>query len=143
MRFVLRTLLATLLSAGPCTVIAAPNMQPGLWEMQTTTEIPGMPAGIGVPAITLQHCFTANDVAQNKAMEPQQGDCRLTHMQQTGDDITWSMQCTGEQALTIEGNGTFSGTHYQVSNRMTMHGGMMAGQTLTSTVKARLLGPCP
>lgn len=106
--------------------VAAPDIRPRLWEVQTQTEIPGMPSGIGVPAVTLEHCFTTEDIQENTPIQPDHGDCKTTHLQQNGNQITWNMQCSGEQTLIAEGNGTFSGDHYAMQTQITMQQGPVA-----------------
>jgi hypothetical protein len=122
---------------------AAPDMQPGQWEVQTQTDIPGMPAGMGLPVMTVKHCFSAEDIKQNQAIQPDQGDCKVTRLQQTGSQLAWTMQCAGQQPMTVDGNGTFGGDHYEMQTRITMQQGPMGGQRMTVNTKARRLGDCP
>lgn len=118
---------------------AAPNMQAGLWEITTQANMPGMPAGMSMPAITLQHCFSEQDVQQSRALQPQQGDCRITDLQENGNQVSWTLECAGPQPMSVRGTGTFNGDSYQVSNSMNMHG----GPSMTAEVQGRRIGACP
>jgi hypothetical protein len=120
------------------------NMREGLWEITSSTDagaIPGMPKGMKMPAVVIKHCYTATDVQGNKALMDK-GNCALISMKQTGNGASWVSECKGEQAMRMEGEGTFSGDAYQIKSRMTFLSGQMKGQTMGSTISARRLGDC-
>ena len=54
------------------------NMQPGMWEITTEMDMPGMP--VKMPAHTMHHCYTAEDLNQSENVVPQSGngDCKIT-----------------------------------------------------------------
>ncbi len=120
------------------------NMREGMWEITSTTDagaIPGMPKGMKMPAVVIKHCYTATDVQGNTA-PMEKGNCSLVSMRQTGNSANWVSECKGEQAMRMEGEGTFSGDAYQIKSRMTFLSGQMKGQTMGSTIKAKRIGDC-
>lgn len=120
------------------------NMREGLWEITSSTDagaIPGMPKGMKMPAVAITHCYTAADVQGNKALMDK-GNCALVSMRQAGNSASWVSECKGEQAMRMEGEGTFGGDKYQIKSRMTFLSGRMKGQTMGSTINARRLGDC-
>lgn len=139
-------LLLSILSLLPIAAASAAgvNMREGLWEMTSSTDmaaIPGMPKGMKMPAVVIKHCYTATDIQGNKALM-EKGNCSLISMRQIGSSASWVSECRGEQAMRMEGEGTFSGDKYQLKSRMTFLSGKMKGQSMGSTISARRLGDC-
>lgn len=116
---------------------AAAGMKPGLWEITTTTEMPGMP--FTPPPMTVTHCYTPEDVKDQQSVVPkQEGDCRITDLRSTGSRVTWKMVCSGKQQGKGSGEITFSGsTAYQGKMKFTTE-----GMTMNSSYKAKRLGEC-
>ena len=64
-----------LLLATPTFVPAGERMQPGLWEVTATVELPG----VGSPAPTTQtECLSQKDVDADSVPEIEKGACRVT-----------------------------------------------------------------
>ena len=121
----------------------AANMKEGLWEITSRTEVPGMPAGMKMPGMTLQHCFTSDEISRNQAIKPdKQSDCKMTNMQQSGNAMSWTMECSGKHASRIEGKGVFNGDNYSVTNTIRFLNGRMKGQAMATNVSAKRLGGC-
>ena len=49
---------------------AAPNMQPGMWEISTKSEMPGMPDMPAMPATTVRQCIRPADVQNGSGTVP-------------------------------------------------------------------------
>ena len=117
------------------------NMQPGLWEITTETSMPGMP--MKLPPQTMQHCYTAADLAQAQNAVPQGGDtsCKVMDYQLKGNTATWTIECSGETAMRGTGTMTMTATSYTGSMQsvMTYPGGTMQ---MTSNWRAKRIGPC-
>ncbi len=134
----LKSLFAALLAALllPALVLAAaPAMKEGMWEITTTTVMPDMP--FQVPPVTVNHCYTKEEL-KNQNYVPQQDDkCKMTESKQSGNKFTWKVVCTGQNKGTGEGEITFKGTSYE---------GKMAfkseGMKMTSRYKAKRIGDC-
>lgn len=112
----------------------ASDMKPGLWEITTSVEMPGMP--YQPPPQTIRHCYTEQDVKENPV--PKDDTCKITDLKTSGNKTTWKMVCTGEAASKGEGEMIFYGdSAYEGKNRMEMQGMLM-----TTKYKGKRLGEC-
>ncbi len=115
---------------------ATSGMKEGLWEITTTTEMPGMP--FTPPPMTITHCFTKEDVKTDQVVPKQAGDCTITDMKKSGRTTRWTVTCTGEAAGTGEGEITFKGdSAYEGSQKFSTQ-----GMNITSRYKAKRIGGC-
>ena len=126
---------AVLLS--PPVFAGGPGMHEGLWEITTTTEMPGMP--FTPPPMTVKHCYTKEDVKEQKKIVPkQEKDCEMTEMKQSGNKFSWKVVCTGKHKskgageILFKGSNAYEGTMKIESDRMKM----------TSRWKAKRVGEC-
>lgn len=111
------------------------NMQDGQWEITTTTEMAGMPAGMMKP-YTMTTCLTQKEPV---AMPKEQSDCKMQDLKTSGNTVTWAMVCPNAKS---KGSITYAGTTYdgQIENVMKIEGKDM---TSKMTMKGKYLGPCP
>jgi len=133
-RLVIIGIVASLLSAG--TALAAEGIRDGLWEIISQPEIPGM--GMKLPASTLKQCYTKEDAKNYKKFIAIDKDCSITNYKVSGNKITWSMKCTGENAGTASGETMFSSNNFASSMQMKSD-----GEVMTVKVKGRRIGHCP
>jgi uncharacterized protein DUF3617 len=123
------------------TAASAAEIQPGLWEITTKMEMPGMPQSM--PAHTMRHCYTKKDVENGKSTVPQSEDknCQIKNYKVSGDTITWSMECTGEHAMTTDGTMTVGATTYTGTMKSKMK---QDGKTveMNQTMAAKRVGEC-
>jgi hypothetical protein len=108
-------MLAILLMAIPAA--AGPNINPGLWEFTTETQMQGG-GNMQVPAETHTQCITQDDMvpmSQNASQE-----CQITNVATNGDTISWDIVCGG-QGGQMEGSMVMaiSGTNMQITNTIT------------------------
>jgi len=96
---------AVLLTLSSVPAFAAGGMQPGLWEVTTRMQMAGMP----MPPQTVRHCYTRQDVEKGERTVPQADDknCKIKDYKLKGNTATWSIVCTGKNAMT--GTGACSG----------------------------------
>jgi len=115
----------------------ASGMKDGLWEISTTIEMPGLP--FQPPPVTMSHCYTKEDVLDQKKVVPEpEGDCKVTSLNTTGSKVAWQIVCTGKNAAKGEGEITFSGdSAYEGVMKMEME-----GMSMTSNYSAKRTGPC-
>ncbi|MBU2590411.1 MAG: DUF3617 domain-containing protein [Nitrospinota bacterium] len=114
------------------------EIKPGLWEITTTTKIPGMPIGMG--GFTMEQCYTEKDVNDSKGITPKgdnQNNCKTKNYKVSGNKISWTLVCTGETLVTSEGEMTITPTSYS-GNMKTTTGGMVMNQT----IKGKRIGAC-
>jgi hypothetical protein len=112
------------------------NMQEGQWEITTSFEMPGMPAGMAKPHIVTT-CLSRKDYVPQDTK--QQTDCTMKDTKVEGNTVTWSVVCKDS---TARGRVTYAGTTYDgvVDTTMKQDGKEM---TTKMTMKGKYLGPCP
>jgi len=135
----MKRLLVCLLSVAmmlPAGASAAETMREGLWEITSQSEMPGMP--MKLPASTIRHCYTKEDVKDQKRMVNTDKNCKLTDYKVTGNKATWAMVCTGQQSGTFSGETIFGKDAYTSTMKMKSQ-----GYTMTMKVKAKRIGNCP
>lgn len=115
---------------------AAPavNMQEGKWEITSSLEMQGMPAGMMKPQ-TFTSCLSQKDYVPKGS---DQKDCEMKGVRIDGSTVSWEVACKdsgGKGRITYAGN-TFDGVM-----EMTMKEG---GKDMNArmTMKGRHLGPC-
>ena len=120
----------------PVVVFAAETMREGYWELNTTMEMPGMP--MKMPPTQVKHCFTKEDVKDQKKTISTSKDCTVTEFKESGNKVSWKMKCTGQSAGESSGVTVFNGDSYETTMKM-----QAQGQAMDMNVKARRLGNCP
>lgn len=118
----------------PAITLAADTMKPGLWEISTTMEMPGMP--FQAPPQMVRHCYTAQDIKEQPV--PKDEQCKITDLKTIGNKTSWKMECTGEAAGKGEGEIAYQGdSAYEGKSKM-----QTQGMTLSMKYKAKRLGDC-
>lgn len=118
----------------PSTLPAAETMKPGLWEITTRMEMPGMP--FQPPPQTMRHCYTEQEVKEEPV--PKGNDCKITDLKTSGNKTSWKIECKGEMAGKGEGEMTYLGdSAYEGKSRM-----QTQGMTMTSSYKGKRIGEC-
>ncbi len=120
----------------PAAASAADMMREGQWEITSQTEMPGMP--MKIPASTMTHCYSKEDVKDQKKVIARDDKCKVTDYKVSGNKVTWAMKCTGEAAGTYTGETVFGKDSYNSIMKMNAQ-----GHKMTVKVKAKRLGDCP
>jgi len=120
----------------PSGLFAADSIREGYWEVTSQTEMPGMP--MKIPATTIKHCYTKEDVKDQKKVIAKDKNCTLTDYKVAGNKVIWAMKCTGQSAGTFNGETVFSGDAYTSTMKMKSQ-----GQNMTVKVKGKRIGECP
>jgi hypothetical protein len=120
----------------PATILAADTMREGKWELITTMEMQGMP--MKMPPTKIEHCYTKEDVKDQKKAITTDKNCTVTDLKQSGNKVTWKMKCTGKTPGDFSGETVFKGDSYNSIMKM-----VAEGQTMNMNVKAKRLGNCP
>jgi hypothetical protein len=142
MRIILSSLLVC--GAAATVVLAAQNpMRPGNWETTMKMEMPGMPAGAGMPPMKSTQCITAAELTKDPATGLPRGaagqkNCTVSDYKATGNVVSWKMACTGQMAMTGTGELTFKGDSYEGVMKMSMAQGEM-----TMHMAGKRAGDCP
>lgn len=135
----MKKLIGVLLSVAvllPAGAGAVENMREGLWEITSLSEMPGMP--MKVPATTIRHCYTKEDVKDQKKVIAREKNCTLTDYKVSGNKVTWAMKCTGQNAGSFKGETIFSSDAYSSIMKMKTQ-----GYAMTMRVKGKRVGACP
>lgn len=116
---------------------AAAGIREGLWEITSKMEMPGMP--MEMPATTIKHCYTREDVKDQKKVISTDKNCTVTDLKSSGNKVTWKMVCTGKNAGTFTGETVFSGDSYNSVMKMQSAG---KGGAMTIKAKGKRIGNC-
>jgi hypothetical protein len=132
----------TLLMLASLSAVAAPNMQPGMWEITTKMEMAGMEGMPAMPPQTIRQCIRPADVQSGSATVPK-GDpqCTVKGYKVQGNTASWQMECTGANAMTGNGTVTYSGASYSGKTQFTMHQDGQA-MTMNQTFSGKRVGDC-
>lgn len=122
--------------AVPVVAGAAQPMREGLWEIQSQVEMPGMP--VKMQPTVIKHCYSKDEVKDQKKVIARDKNCTVTDLKTSGNRVSWSMKCTGEQAATMTGETVFAGDSYNSVMQM-----KSAGHSMTTRIKAKRVGNCP
>jgi len=123
-------------------VAAAPNMQPGMWEISMKSEMPSMPDMPAMPATTVRQCIRPTDVQNGSHTVPKNdSQCEIKDYKMQGNTATWRMECKGPNAMNGSGSMTYGGTSYSGTTKMTMKEG---GHTMdmVQTFNGKRTGDC-
>ena len=134
MKKIVITLLSALLL--PVSCFAADTMRDGYWEVITTMDMPGMP--MQMPPTKLKHCYSKEDVKDQKKTITTDKNCTVTDLKQSGNKVSWKMKCSGKRAGVFSGETVYHGDSYDSTMKMNTQ-----GQVMNMKVKAKRLGNCP
>lgn len=144
----------------------AQAMKPGLWEVTTQMSgdnMPKMPAlseaqrrqmearGIRMPAgadgamrVAVKHCVTKE---QAERRTPPQSDqdarnrCEQKDVKQSGNTVTWKVECSGERKMSGSGSMTFQGEEgYTGESVFTMQDPKRGPMTMRQNYSGKWLG---
>jgi len=128
------------LVAASWTVSAQDPRRDGRWEVSTEMDMPGMP--MKMPPMKTTQCVTKEQAdnpiqAVPKGQQDKDSDCKVTDYKMVGNTVTWTMTCTGKNAMT--GNGEIIYATDAYSGWMKMKTG---GTEMTMKYTAKRLGDC-
>ena len=136
----MKTTFALLLLSAPAVQAAPPNMQPGMWEITTKMEMPGMP--MQMPPQTVKRCFKKEDLKESKDALPADKTCKFDDLKESGNTVRWKMSCNGaEGPMTGTGEVTYAGQSYSGTTTMV---GKAGGESFKMNQKysAKRVGDC-
>jgi len=114
------------------------NMQDGKWEITSTIEMAGMPAGMMKPQ-TFTSCMSQKDYIPKN---DQQKECSMKDTKIDGNTVSWEVACPD---MNGKGRITYAGTTFDGTTEMTMKGkgkGKDKDMNMKVTMKGKHLGPC-
>lgn len=118
---------------------AAPNMTPGLWEIQVRTEMEGMP--MQMPAVTTRQCIREQDLVPQTNTSGQ--ECEIVDQDFSSDQVTWRIQC---RSADMQGEGTgrirYHGNTFEGQMDMSMTQEGMGPMNMTQRLQGKRVGDC-
>ncbi|MBI3374735.1 MAG: DUF3617 family protein [Betaproteobacteria bacterium] len=126
---------------GVCAAQAAPpNMRPGMWEITTSVEMPGLPTQM--PPQSIRHCYKAEDLKESRDTLPADKTCKVDEFRQEGNTVRWKMSCKGDEGP-MSGSGEIAYAGHSYSGTVAM-AGKAGGQSFNVTQKysGRRIGDC-
>ena len=113
------------------------NLNPGLWEITTVTEMVGMP-GAAPPPMTFPQCITPDNLVPQSEGETEV--CQVSELAVDGNTVSWKLTCSG-QGGGMEGTGTitYNGDTMEGTMEMTM---TMANMQVKNTLTGKRIGEC-
>ena len=139
-----RLLTATLLSLTILPAVAAPTMQPGLYEISMQMVMKGMP--MQMPVSSFRHCITPQDIVDGKAYASSENsqDCKISNLRQSGNAVSYDFACVMQGSGSMVGRS--SGTHHATGYDILMNGRFvptMEGMSeFSQKMSAKRLGAC-
>jgi len=108
-----------------------------LYEVTVKMEMAGMP--MSMPAMTQRSCVKKGGSDADSV--PHQENCKVTDTKRAGNKLTFTMVCTGRDAMTGNGEFTYAGDGYSGTIRFR---GKMEGQDMemTQAIAGRRVGAC-
>lgn len=109
----------------------------GKWEITSNVEMPGMPTTMA--PVTVTQCLTKQDPVPSKSAG---GDCRVMDMKQSGNTITWTMECD-QQGNTMKSTGkmTYAGDKFEGTIKTSM-GPQAGNMEITTKMSGKRIGTC-
>jgi len=90
-------------------------MRPGRWQNTVQMQMPGMP--MQMPPQTTTRCVTAEQLARDPnswiPSGPDGSACKISDQKVVGNKVTWKVACTGQMAMTGDGELTFMEDSYE------------------------------
>ena len=119
------------------------KMKEGQWEYTMKMEIPGMPGG-GMSMPAFNQCVTnaqieKGGVGQKDGKMPE--GCTVRNMKLSGNNVTYTMECTKDPKMVSDVNMTFAGDSFTMKQNTTMDQG---GQkmSMVNNMTGKYIGPC-
>jgi hypothetical protein len=124
----------------------------GRWEMTTQMEMAGMPAGRGMPPMTVTQCITKEQAADPQKSLPQppqrggsQSDCKVSDFKSSGNKVSWTIKCTTPNEVDGTGEAIYGDDTLESTMTMNMQmarGGQTMPMQMTIKTKGKRLGDC-
>jgi hypothetical protein len=119
---------------------AGVDMHEGLWEITTRMEMQGMP--MKMPARKHTQCLTKKNMLKTMVPKEQneEEECKITDTKIRGNTVTWTMKCSGEDAMQMIGKTTYHGDTFD--GTITMISNDQEEEKMITHISGRRIGEC-
>ena len=146
--------IAFLILTSPPALAQTQVMQPGQWEITSTSTSMSMPGMEDMPpealaamgsgqTTTFRHCLSPEDAAKGpgQATAASNGSCTVINQKVSGSNFDTTLACEGADTgpVQIHSKGTASPTRFDATSEVTM---ASEGMTMGSKLSGKFLGPC-
>jgi len=118
---------------------AGVNMHEGLWEITTKLEMPGMP--MQMPARKHRQCLTKQKMEPNAQGQEAKG-CKISNRKISGNTVTWTLKCSGENAMQAVGKMTYHGDRMEGTITMQANDPEEGEMKMVNRISGRRIGRC-
>jgi hypothetical protein len=129
------------------------KVKPGLYEYKMEMDmgsVPGMPAGMGKQAHTMQHCVTEEEVTKGQmgggggpGGKTMNDNCKVQDLKMSGNTATYKMVCKGGPDMTGDNKITFRNDGYTMDMVMDMQDKRSGSPMhMKQHIDSKYLGPC-
>jgi len=116
-----------------------PDIQEGLWEVNSQMTVTGMP--MNMPKMTIQRCYTKQSMSPENIL--QQNNCQMKSMDLKANSARWAMRCEQEgMKMQSIGSIQYQKTSFTGSFQMTMSGAPQGGVSMQTQLTGRYIGKC-
>lgn len=125
----------------PSALSASPNLQDGLWEITSKTEMQGMPMAMPMAPVKHTSCLTQKDAVPQKAEKNQQ--CKILDSRVDGNTVNWSMECRDHgQVVRSTGKVTYAGSSFTGSSQTRIDHPGQGKMQINSQMTGKRVGDC-
>ncbi|TMJ15433.1 MAG: DUF3617 family protein [Alphaproteobacteria bacterium] len=128
-------------AASPGSPAQRMQLDPGQWEITVQTKM----SGKGMPP-EVASAMAMNKVDGSVFAGKEEGGCTAKDMAIEGGRVRGTMTCKGQNgtgAMTMTMDGQYSGTSFDIRNKMDISGQGMAGMTVEAHSVGKRVGDCP
>lgn len=97
-------MVAAVLAFSPVVADEVPNIQPGLWELQSTSSFPGSP--MPPQTETVRECMTEDDIKDGLKLDIDVDECEVRDLVMRADGMSYGMVCEHDDGMNMEMNAT-------------------------------------
>ena len=120
---------------------AAPDMNPGQWEITTTMEMVGVP--MKMPSITTKQCLTKDDLVPKQPSRPGvKQPCEVKNTKVEGNTVSWDMVCSDQNQTSGHGEVTYHGDTFEGTIQMNSTLSGKQKMQMILHMKGKRIGAC-
>jgi Protein of unknown function (DUF3617) len=138
---VLATAIAGIVLLGT-SAFARVDLHEGLWEITTKMEMPGMP--MQMPARKHTQCLTKKNLLETMVPkeQTQEEECKIIDQKISGNTVTWTMKCSGKDAMEATGKNTYHGDTFEGTITMISNDPDDGKMKIINHISGKRIGEC-